>query len=93
MAITTTPNIMQKPYIPIDVLNCKFKELENNFKAEIRAAKIEIGYALLVSDKEKKRIQRLTEKTKEKIGGDALKKANGDIKKAISLICASAHDI
>lgn len=93
MEITTTPKIMQNPYIPVDVLNCKFKELENNFKAEIRAAKIEIGYTLLVSDKEKKRIQELTEKTKEKMGKDALKKANGDIKKAISLLCASAHNI
>ena len=72
--------------ISTNILTQKFRELENNFKAQIRATKIEVGYALLVSDEDKKKIQKLTEKTRVKIGKEVLKKSHGDFKKAIGKI-------
>ena len=71
-------------------LTCRKLPRENVYRVVAKLkAKIEVGYSLLVPDKEKKRIQKLTEKRRTAYGNEVLKKSNGDVKKAISLICAS----
>jgi len=71
------------------ILTERFKEIEVTLNNQIRMAKVEIGYSLLVPDKEKKKIQKLAEKTRTDYGKEALKKSNGDPRKAISLLCSS----
>ena len=55
--------------------------------------KLECAYNLMINPKEAEEIKRLTEKTEDKLMKEALKKAKGDKKKAISLLFDPSSDI
>lgn len=55
--------------------------------------KLEAAYFLMTSEKERKKIENLTNSTKKELWEKALKRANGDEKKAISLLFDPSSEI
>ncbi len=55
--------------------------------------KLECAYSLMTTEKEKKEIDNLTNQTKKELWEKALKKSNGNKKKAISLLFDPSSEI
>jgi len=71
----------------------KAQKIINFIMFRTKVDKLESAYNLMFSAKQIKRINRLTEKTEDKLLSEALKKTNGDKKKAITLLFDTSSDV
>lgn len=75
------------------VIDKELIETQKKVTKEMALAQLEAGYMMLVSDKEKIKIESSVKESKKRLWGQALKKANGDKKKAISFYAQTCGQI
>lgn len=71
----------------------RLKKIMKIIQFRTKIDKLEVGYSLMTTEKERKEIGNLTNSTKKELWQRALKKTNGDKERAISLLFDPSSDI